>query len=327
MQSARQWGQGTHRHCWVAFPLLLQNAYRICPQRDGAVGIFRFQRSLPYLAIDAANLTAHPERLSGEINVLPLETQQFTPAQTSCQFNVVHLENSGVLGLQQKCCQLVSAQGLHFPVLRFGKGAAVRGVMRDQVLLDGKLHGGRNDLIDVADSFRAETLCLFLGFLPLHSALCQQLLIELLKIQRGQLRQQDRSNGWFDVVADVALIGFVGGRTYFNLSVVFVPDVHPLTHRVFLPLRHIQTLALFDGGLEFLFCLCLRFCQHIFDDGLAGDRIVACGIAALPATIKKARGNVQMEIEAISSFMDAMEKTKGAVKQNEDDTALETEQE
>ncbi len=34
-----------------------------------------------------------------------------------------------------------------------------------------------------------------------------------------------------------------------------------------------------------------------------------------------------MEIEAISSFMDAMEKTKGAVKQNEDDTALETEQE
>ena len=168
--------RGTGEHISAAgllFPLLLQNAYRIRPEGDGAVGIFRFQRSLPHLAIDAANLTAHSERLRGEINVLPLEPQQFTPAQPSCQLDVVHLENAGVLGLQQKCCELGSAQGLHFPVLGFWKGTAVCRIMRDQVLLDGKLHGGRDDLIDVADSFRAEALRLLFGFLPLHPAFCQ----------------------------------------------------------------------------------------------------------------------------------------------------------
>ena len=41
----------------LLLPLLLQNAYRIRPQRDGSVGILGFQRSLPHLAIDAPHLT------------------------------------------------------------------------------------------------------------------------------------------------------------------------------------------------------------------------------------------------------------------------------
>ena len=47
-----------------------------------------------------------------------------------------------MLGLQQKRGELVGAQGLHFTVLGFGERAAIRGIVRDQVLLDGKLHGG-----------------------------------------------------------------------------------------------------------------------------------------------------------------------------------------
>ena len=107
------------------------------------------------------------------------------------------------------------------------------------MLLVRKLHSGRNDLIDVANGFRAEALRLLFGFLPLHSALCQQLLIELLKIQRGQLRQRDCSDGWFDVVADVALVGLVRRGAYLDLRIVLIPDIHPLAHCVFLPLCHI----------------------------------------------------------------------------------------
>lgn len=66
-----------------------------------------------------------------------------------------------MFGLQQKCCELVSAQGLHLPVLGFGEGAAIRGIMRDQVLLDRKLHSGRNDLVDIADSFRLRPFACF----------------------------------------------------------------------------------------------------------------------------------------------------------------------
>ncbi len=83
----------------LLLPLLLQNAYRIRPQRDGSVGILGFQRSLPHLAVDAPHLTAHPERLCGEINVLPLEAQQLASPETGCQLDVVHLEYAGVLGL------------------------------------------------------------------------------------------------------------------------------------------------------------------------------------------------------------------------------------
>ena len=153
------------------------------------------------------------------------------------------------------------------------------------MLLDGQLHGGGNNLIDVADGLGAEPLGLILGLQPIHPSLRQQLLVEPLKIQRGQLRQGDASNAWLDMILNIALIGFMRGWPHFDLGVIFVPDIHPLAYRVFLAFRHIQTLALFDGGLEFLFCLCLRFCQHIFDDGLACHRVVACGITTFPPPI------------------------------------------
>ena len=107
------------------------------------------------------------------------------------------------------------------------------------MLLDGQLHGRGNDLIDVADGLGAKPLGLVLRFQPIHPPFRQQLLVELLKIQRGQLRQWNVPNAWLNVVFNVALVGLVGGWPHLNLSIVFVPDVHPLADCISLSLCYI----------------------------------------------------------------------------------------
>ena len=44
-------------------------------------------------------------------------------------------------------------------------------------------------------------------------------------------------------------------------------------------------MAFADRGFEFLLDLGLRFTQHVFDDGLAGFRIVTDCVPALPSTV------------------------------------------
>ena len=66
----------------------------------------------------------------------------------------------------EESCQLLGREGLHLPVLQFGRGTAVCGVGADQLLVDGEIHGGGNDLVDVADGFGTQPLGLALGLDP-----------------------------------------------------------------------------------------------------------------------------------------------------------------
>ena len=51
--------------------LYFQNAYRVCRQGQGAVGVFRFQRHLNDLAVDAPDLPLNPKVSFFQINVRP----------------------------------------------------------------------------------------------------------------------------------------------------------------------------------------------------------------------------------------------------------------
>ena len=44
-------------------------------------------------------------------------------------------------------------------------------------------------------------------------------------------------------------------------------------------------MAFADRGLEFLLDLGLRFTQHVLDDALSALRVIARGVAALPASV------------------------------------------
>ena len=80
----------------------------------------------------------------------------------------------------EKGRQLLDGEGFHLPVLQLGQGTAIRRIGGNQLLVNGKIHGGGNHLVDVAYCFGAETFGLLLGFYPLHPATAQQPFVQLL---------------------------------------------------------------------------------------------------------------------------------------------------
>ena len=73
------WGHGASGGRWE-YPLavsdfallLFQNAYRVCRQRQRAVGVFRFQRGFDHLAILPRNCPLDFQYAMVEVNVRPL---------------------------------------------------------------------------------------------------------------------------------------------------------------------------------------------------------------------------------------------------------------
>ncbi len=173
-------GRGEHVFTVGFSPLLLEDFHGIVPDGHAPIGVFRLERCLYHLPVDPGNLAAHLDRAPLQVDVLPFEAQQFAPAQARGQLNVVHLEHAALPGLMQEGRQLLGGKGFHLPVLQLGQGTAVRGVGGDQLLVNGEIHGRGNHLVDVTDSFGAETLGLTLGLDPLYSAAAQQFFVELL---------------------------------------------------------------------------------------------------------------------------------------------------
>lgn len=61
--------------------------------------------------------------------------------------------------------------------------------------------------------------------------------------------------------------------------------VEELSYGIFPRPCHIQPAGFFHGAAQLLPHLRLRFAKHVLGDALAGDRIVPCGVAPLPAAI------------------------------------------
>lgn len=65
-------------------------------------------------------------------------------------------------------------------MLHLWQSAGVSGIARDKPLFNGQLESGRDDLVDITDSFGTEALRLFFVFGSVYPAVCQQGLVELL---------------------------------------------------------------------------------------------------------------------------------------------------
>ena len=103
--------------------------------------------------------------------------------------------------------------------------------------------------MDVPHCLGAEPLGLSFGLQPVYPAFGQQLLVELLQVQRSELFQRDVPNVGIDVVVDVAPVGLVGGRPDFDLGVVLKPYLHPLSYGILPGLGLIQRLGFLNGSL------------------------------------------------------------------------------
>ena len=131
-------GAGEHPRAASCFlSLCFQDVYRILCQRQGTVGVFRFQGCLHHLAVDPGDLPPNPEVAPLQINVLPFQAEKFSPAEPSSQFQIVELKHAAVLGLSQEGLELLHQQGFHLLVLQPGQGTALRRICGDQFLLPG----------------------------------------------------------------------------------------------------------------------------------------------------------------------------------------------
>ena len=88
-------------------------------------------------------------------------------------------------------------------------------------------------MVDVPYRLGAQSFGLPLGLHPVYPACGQQLLVELLQVQRSELSQRDISDVRIDMVVDVAPVGLVGGGPDFDFGIVLEPHLHPLPYRVF----------------------------------------------------------------------------------------------
>ena len=138
--------------------------------------------------------------------------------------------------------------------------------------------------MEAANGFGAQAQ-VFYALVTLDSALGFGLVVELLDVQRGQLVQLDfayvRNDVFVDVVLVVGRVGFPDG----GLGVVLKPRFSPLAHCELAGLVRVHFPSLIQRCRQLFLALFLRSCQHVFVDGFAGFRVVACCVAALPAAI------------------------------------------
>ena len=167
-----------------------------------------------------------------EVYVRPLQPQQFAAPKSGGEVEVVELVHAAVFSLLEECAELIRGQRFHLFVFDFRQRAALCRIFRDEVLLDGEVVRRADHLVDVPHCFGSQTFRLFLGLDAVYSPAVQQVLVEPLQVQRGQVCQRDTADLRLDVVFQKALRGFEGGRSEFHLGIVFHPDFQPATHRV-----------------------------------------------------------------------------------------------
>ena len=126
---------------------------------------------------------------------------------------------------------------------------------------------------------------LFLGLDAVYSPTVQQVLVESLQVQRGQVCQRDAADLRLDVVFQKTLAGLERGRSEFHLGVVLHPDLQPTSHGVGFCLAVVDTHIFLDGFLQLFLDFCLRLAENVLDDGFAGFRIVTDCVPALPSTV------------------------------------------
>ena len=119
----------------------------------------------------------------------------------------------------------------------------------------------------------------------MDTSVFHEIFVELLEVAGGQLGKFDLADPWDGVGLDHQLIAICGGKTDIGLGVEVIPGFQPGGDGVFLGTDHIEIFSFFQYLCQFGLDFGLGFTKDIFDDPLAGDRIVSGGVTTFPATV------------------------------------------
>ena len=117
----------------------------------------------------------------------------------------------------------------------------------------------------------------------LHPAVFLGLVVHPLDMDGRELPELDHTDGRDDVVFDDPFIALGGVVADVGLAVSFKPQAAPLRCGVVARVIERHAAILPNGFRQLFFALRLGLGGHAFLDGLAGDRVDALGISALPA--------------------------------------------
>ena len=122
--------------------VLPQHRHHSGRQDDLADGVLRLGRADLKLATHIVDLLVHIQYAGFEVQVVPLQRHQLTPAQAGCQVQEEHFIVALKLRLNEESLQLFSCQHLHFPRLLGRQLVADGRVYTDQSILHRLLQRG-----------------------------------------------------------------------------------------------------------------------------------------------------------------------------------------
>ena len=249
-------------------------------------GVACFRRTDHQFPVDSVYLFRDGDCPVFNVQVRPLEGQQFTAPQAGGQFQIEGRQQSSFFRFCEVHSDFLLRQDLHFFLFKLRQLAALGGVGEEQSLCHRLLQAVVQQRVDAPHHSGAEAFIPEFGkIFALNSAGFLEVVVKPLDLDSGQLVQRDAANSRYDVVLDVVgVIGFrVGANT--GLGVDLVPHFHPRTDCVSPGFGYIQLLTFADRGLEFLLDFGLRFTQHVLDDALSALRVIARGVPTLPAAV------------------------------------------
>ena len=217
------------------------------------------------------------------IQVRPEESDQFAFAKTADQCQIKHGEETSGVGGVQVGFHIFWMERLSLERLDLWCDAVIGGIAGNQALLDCSLESAVEHEVDTADGGAAQTGGLILP--NVDTAIFHQVLVKFLEVAGGQLGEFDLADAGDGVGFDHQLIAVSGGEADVGFGVEVVPGAEPGGYGIFLGSDYIQILVFLQDFGQLGLDLGLGFAEDIFDDALASDRIVAGGVAALPATV------------------------------------------
>ena len=266
----------------MQFVFLYQKVDGLLRQRHLADGVFRLRLRHIQLALHAGDLLVHRQNSLFHIQVLPLERQQFTTAQTAGQFQIEHGQDTIFLRFLKVPADFLRRQDGHLFLVLWRDATVLTGVVRDEPFLHRLLQCRLQHRVDAPHEGVGQGFVILLCP-ALHPAVFFRLIIHSLDVDGRELLELDPADGWDDVMFDDPLIALGGVIADVGFAVSLKPQAAPLRYGVVAGVIERCATILPNGFRQLLLALRLGLGGHAFLNGPAGDRVDALGVSALPA--------------------------------------------
>ena len=212
----------------VLFVLGNQQVDCLLRESQRSHGVASFRRTDHQFPVNSIYLFRDSKRPVFNVQVHPLEGQQFPSPQARGQFQIEGREKPTALRFRKVHPDFLLRQNFHFPFLELRQFAALSGIAEDEPLRHRLLQAVVQQRVNAAHYSGAETFVLeFRKILALDPSVFLEVVVKSLDLNGSQFVQGNISDSGDDVVLNV--VGVVGFRVGpdAGLGVDLVPRPHP----------------------------------------------------------------------------------------------------